>query len=95
MFNHILLEVFCSKEYDENLCKAELTFCRSEAHVPQYACLANDCPYVTFTSHENALCFVNDQSEAEELISLGGEMIPENQSDADVKDLWRKIATDK
>lgn len=49
----------------------------------------------TFTSHENALCFINDKSEAGKIISLGGEMIPKNQRDEDVKDLWQKIAIDK
>lgn len=95
MFNHILLEVFCSKEYDENLCKEEPNFCQSNDHIPQYECLANNCPYATFTSHENALCFINDKSEAGKIISLGGEMIPKNQRDEDVKDLWQKIAIDK
>lgn len=95
MYNHILLEVFCTKEYDENLHKETPDFCKSKNYVPQYDCLFHHCPFVTFTSHENTLCYINDKTEAEEIISLGEEMIPADSKYEKAKLLWQKVSIGK
>lgn len=92
MFNHILLEAFCTKDYDENQHKNRPDFCMGEDNIPQYSCLQNNCPFFNFTSHENALCYINENSEAEEIISLGGEMFFENMN-CDL--LWKEISIRK
>lgn len=86
MFNHILLEVYCTKNYDENLSKSQPTFCCSDECMPKYNCLFNKCPFISFTSHENALCYINENSEAEEIISL-------DQNDN--LQLWKEISKNK
>lgn len=49
--------------------------------------------YCTFTSHENALCYVDSFSNAVEIISLGGEMLPENVDRDEAREaLWEKIS---
>lgn len=86
MFNHVLLEVYCTKNYDENLPKNKPEFCCSDNCTPNYNCLLNKCTSVAFTSHENALCYVNENSETEKIISLGEE---------DNLQLWKGISLKK
>lgn len=85
MLNHILLEVYCTKNCDENIAKEKPIFCSGE-FVARYNCLLNKCPFFAFTSHENALCYINENSEAEEIISLGEE---------DDLLLWKEISKKK
>lgn len=94
MFTHILLEVYCGKK-DNLLLGKEPFACVSEDCVPIYECLINKCPYVSFTTHENALCYVNDRSEANDLISLGGEMLPNYVDKQAAIRLWKKISQNK
>ncbi len=88
MFNHILLEVYCTKCRDENIEKKSPEFCNSEEYIPQYSCLLNNCPFACFTSHENALCYINNKSEAKKIISIG------EQTD-NCEKLWEKISCQK
>ena len=88
MHNHILLEVYCTKEYDENINKAAPEFCKSSERIPGYDCLLNACPFATFTSCENALCYIDNKSQATKIISLGDES-GENLS------LWEQICSEK
>ena len=88
MFNHILLEVYCTKDYDENKGEPTPSYCDSTNYTPHYSCLLNKCPFVTFTSHENALCYINDMSEAKKIISL-----PSDKKEDIV--LWEKVSCEK
>lgn len=86
MLNHLLLEVYCTKDYDENVGKDKPSYCCSDNFLPTYNCLFNKCPFVTFTSHENALCYINENSEAEKIIALDEE---------DNLNLWKEISLKK
>ena len=88
MYNHILLEVYCTKEHEENINKAAPEFCKSSERIPNYYCLLNTCPFASFTSHENALCYIDNKSQASKIISLGNES-GENLS------LWEQICSEK
>ncbi len=82
MMNHILLEIFCLKDTDEHADKPLPDFCKC-ADESRYECLSNNCPYIAFTSCENTLCYINERSEAEEIVSLGEE---------DDIELWKDIS---
>ena len=71
MINHVLLELFCLKSRDDKTKECNLD-------CPAYECLVKKCPYCSFTSHENALCYVDNLANASHIISLGGEMLPNN-----------------
>ena len=94
MFTHILLEVYCKKNHEKGICEDSTPLCESKNNIPQYSCLLNKCPFVMFTSHENALCYINQNSEAEEIISLGGEMC-DAVDESSAKLLWEEIAKQK
>lgn len=88
MINHVLLEVYCSKNWRDD---GDSIDCSKKG--PCYECLAEKCKYCTFTSHENALCYVDSSSSVTEIISLGGEMLPENVYRDEVREaLWEKIS---
>ena len=94
MFTHILLEVYCTKQMGNNI-KMELPkYCKSVGK-PHYYCLSEKCPYVSFTSHENSLCYINELSEAEEVISFGGDMEINNISKQEAISIWKDIAIKK
>lgn len=88
MFNHILLEVYCNKNENAN-------DCGTESRMPCYNCLINKCPYVSFTSHENAICYINEHSEASEIIALGGDMLPHNVDKQLATQRWEQISRSK
>lgn len=50
---------------------------------------------MSFTSHENALCYINEKSIAEKIIALGGEMIPEYINEYVSLELWKTISIHK
>ena len=83
--NHVLLEVFCIKTDAENIvdCKT---------NCPTYECIVKGCKYCTFTSHENALCYIDNSASASHIISLGGEMLPDNVCKQEAEALWEKIS---
>ena len=88
MINHVLLEVYCSKDWRDD---GDSIDCSKKG--PCYECLTEKCKYCTFTSHENALCYVDSFSNAVEIISLGGEMLPENVDRDEAREaLWEKIS---
>ena len=89
MFNHILLEVHCHKESNDD----SVSCCGEKT--PTYRCLLDKCPYLSFTSHENAMCYIGDSSEAETIISLGGEMLSESCDEEKARLLWRCISEKK
>lgn len=95
MFTHILLEVYCAKNHKVSNSDVPIPFCKSENFVPEYNCLLNNCPFVMFTSHENALCYINQDSEATEIISLGNEMYKEGFDSKLAQSLWEKISKQK
>lgn len=94
MFNHILLEVYCTKDEESNIAEASVNCC-SENCLPGYRCLANNCPYICFTTHENAICYINETSEASDIIALGGDMIPQNINEELATQLWKQISRSK
>ena len=94
MFNQILLEVYCSKGQEDTSVECPCAQTNGEC-LPTYQCLLNNCRFASFTSHENALCYINDASQADKIMSFGGEMLPEGADEKLAKSLWRKIACDK
>lgn len=96
MVNHILIELFCRRNYDANSPIEIPPFCKSDDCSPKYKCLLNKCPYLDFTSHENALCYINENSETEEIITLGGEMLFDESNDSEKERLlWKQISLQK
>ena len=88
MINHVLLELYCTKKWRDDGVNID---CTKDA--PTYECLAGKCKYCAFTSHENALCYVDSSSSVTEIIALGGEMLPENvDRDEASEALWEKIS---
>ena len=90
MYNHILLEVYCLKGTDENEAKKRPDFCTSTDCQPQYNCITNKCPFMAFTSCENALCYLNQSSETDVIISLG-----EDSYTTEQLLLWKQISHKK
>ncbi len=85
MINHVLLELVCLKSRDDKTKECYLD-------CPTYECLVKRCPFCSFTSHENALCYVNDQGCANHIISLGNEMLSKSINQNEAKQIWEKIA---
>ena len=92
MINHILLEVFCMKNTDFNVDKPLPEYC-VEQDCPSYECLRRKCPFLDFTSCENALCYVNEKAEVEEGILFGGDMETEGDNTQNLE-RWKQISTD-
>ena len=93
MMSHVLLEVFCTKNFDRNV-KAPLPdFCPGNGCRPSYHCLSHRCPYLDFTSCENTLCYIGKQSDMECGILFGGDM--EEGNPAVGLDAWQEIAKAK
>lgn len=92
MLNHILLEVFCLKDADENASKPLPEYCAAH-NAPSYACLRRKCPYLDFTSCENTLCYINERSEMETGISFGGDMECEGDNTQNLK-CWKSMSID-
>ena len=98
-FNHVLLEVFCLKNIDANVCKPRPEFCTAAEDPeypgdwePGYGCLFHKCPFVDFTSCENTLCYINEKSEMEHGILFGGDMGCED--DTAGIERWKKMSID-
>lgn len=91
MINHILLELYCLRGNDSNPDTIRPSCCPSAAGVPTYACLINECPNLDYTTCENTLCYINETSEMEAGISLGGEMIDNRDYDASLIQ-WKEIS---
>lgn len=82
--NHVLLEVFCLKNTDENVSKLLPEFCTAVEGPeypsdlePGYSCLANRCPFMDFTTCEHTLCYINKKSEMEHGILFDYENYPD------------------
>lgn len=86
MINHILLELFCIKGIESK----DNTDC--VLNVPTYECLVKGCKFCSFTSHENALCYVNNEGNSKDIISLGNEMIPDFVDKSKAEKLWEQIS---
>ena len=93
MINHVLLEVFCRKNWEKNAEAPYPEFCRNEGKYASYHCLFNRCPYLDFTSCADALCYIGPESDMMKGIVFGGEM-EEGDSDVGVEQ-WREIAIAK
>lgn len=90
MLNHVLLEVVCMKNSD---CYADdpiPDYCRTKCEYACYHCLLNSCKYLDFTSCENTLCYIGEDSDMEHGILFGGDM-EEGEPTIGV-DEWRRIA---
>ena len=83
--NFVFLETYCLKNFSENQSKALPDFCSGEC-VPGYSCLIHQCPYLDFTSAENAFAYIGKDSSSKEEILLS--------SDADLS-LWERICRRK
>lgn len=93
MHNCILLEVYCTNRNLNTQSGTSKCYCSDQ--VPGYGCLHMHCPYISFTSCENSLCYVNDKSVAQEIVSLGGEMVSYPSSTTEEISMWRDIAIKK
>lgn len=67
--NFIFLETYCLKNFSENQFKPVPDFCSGNC-VPGYSCLVNQCPYLDFTSAENAFTYIGADSSSKEEILL-------------------------
>ncbi|MBQ3490468.1 MAG: hypothetical protein IJA86_07755 [Clostridia bacterium] len=83
--NFVFLETYCRKHFAENESKDSPDFCASNC-VPCYTCIQNNCPYLDFTSAENAFAYIGEDSSSKEEILL--------DKDADLL-LWEKICRKK
>ena len=83
--NFILLETYCKKHFQENESKDSPVFC-DRNYIPEYKCIANNCPYLDFTSAENAFTYIGKDSSSKEEILLS--------NDADLH-LWETICRKK
>lgn len=92
MLNHILLEVFCLKETDQNADKPLPEYCTAK-DCPSYECLLRKCPFLDFTSCENSLCYINEKSEMEAGILFGGDMESGGDRTQNLN-LWKGISID-
>ena len=81
MINWLFIEVYCRRKED-GACPS---FCEKTGK-PSYACLSNQCPYLDFTSCENALAYIGKDSCAKEPILLG---------DGEDLALWERICQKK
>lgn len=95
MVTHILLEVYCN--FDEEHDDSKKLQCMDSMRIPSYSCLYNKCPYVVFTSCENAMCYTGEDSTASEVVPFGGEMavLPADINTSDAIKLWEQIAVEK
>lgn len=91
-FNHILLEVYCTKNFSGNEGLPVPEFCAQTEDAPHISCLLNHCPFCGFTSCENSLCYADSSSEAEEILSFG---MPETPEEANNIEKWKQIACEK
>lgn len=93
MINHILLEVFCRKEFEEFSTEPYPVFCHTKGQCPTIDCLFRKCKYIDFTSCEDTLCYIGGESHEVYGISYGGDM-EEGSSNIGV-DEWQEIAISK
>ena len=83
--NFVLLETYCTKHFTENQSKEHPVFCAGN-DIPGYSCIANNCPYLDFTSAENAFAYIGEDSSSKEEILL--------DQKADLQ-LWETICRNK
>ena len=83
--NYILLETYCKKHFSENESKDSPVFC-DRNYIPAYKCIENNCPYLDFTSAENAFTYIGKDSSSKEEILL---------SNDDDLQLWETICRKK
>ena len=95
MINHLLLEIICLKSTIEPTDNTSNNTVCPECCTPNYSCLSQRCPYLVFTSHENALCYVGEKSITEEIISLGGDMLPCSMEEQTAQKAWQDISCRK
>lgn len=91
MINRILLELYCLKDADSNSELDRPQYCQSAINKPSYFCLLKNCPFLDYTTCENTLCYINEESEMEEGISLGGEMLNGDDFDHLIK-RWKECS---
>ena len=67
--NFVLLETYCTKNFTGNKAKEPPVFFFF-FYIPGYKCIANNCPYLDFTSAENAFAYIGEDSASKEEILL-------------------------
>ena len=85
LMNFVFLETYCLKRFAENDAKEFPDFCTRDC-IPGYPCIRNNCPYLDFTSAENAFAYVGKDSSSMEEILL---------SEEDDLQLWETICRKK
>ena len=104
MMSHVLLEAFCTFDWGDETKEDRSSVCVSKSGYPSYQCFWHKCPHLAFTSCENAICYVGEDSMAEEIIMFGGEMehdynctdgIQEKELSLSKLKLWESIAKKK
>ena len=93
MMSHILLEAYCILERSDKKSEDHTSACVSISGQPSFECFFHKCPYLTFASCENAICYIGDASVAEEIIIFGGEM--ENVENAGDDMCRKQIISDR
>ena len=93
MINHVLLEVFCTKDFDKNASEPYPPFCTTKGECATYQCLFNTCKFVDFTSCEDTLCYIGRASDEVFGISYGGDM-EDGDTNIGIEE-WEKIAIAK
>lgn len=83
--NFVLLETYCLKHFAENKSKEFPDFCSGDC-IPGYSCMIHNCPYLDFTSAENAFTYIGKDSSSKQEILLS--------SDDDLT-LWERICRKK
>ena len=93
--NQILLEIFCLKHTDDHINAPFPSFCCSKEGNPTSNCLLNGCKYLDFTTCENTLCYIGENSDVEYGISFGGEMVAGSKCESQLKEKWQSTALRK
>lgn len=100
-FKHIIMEVHCLMEVDDNKINYDTpTFCEYGVKNPGFHCVRNNCPYVGFAPapHEIAYSGENGEVAYDAWIGFGGDMEPERflkHKIDELKELWKGICKEK
>ncbi|TCP52763.1 hypothetical protein EV586_1076 [Tumebacillus sp. BK434] len=81
---HVLLELLCSKNSNEDGVPA---YCRNGFGEPGYHCLENNCKHVSFTYAPHEIAYSAEYGEvpdSDAWIGFGGEMVPQDIGDTKI-----------
>ena len=98
---HILLELYCTYEWENTGTHTIPNFCCYGIGNPGYHCIECQCKYVSYTYAPNEISYAGELGEVQDgdaLVGFGGDMVPIDDSDENIrvrKELWRKICKNK